>query len=172
MSSRANIIIRLTGNKLYIDRRSFLTSLRTTTADLPSPLDGRPPPPLLHDQRALRWFGHVQRMNPNRLPKRLLYSWIPDRSRTRGGQTKTLNRRFMHLLVDMANTLPNNLASLMRQELADTQSSTPAPRLSWRASNNKTRDAWLQCSTWTNLANDRNLWKQATKEYLRLKIYE
>ena len=54
-----------------------------------------------------------------------------------------------------------------------TQSSTPAPRLSWRASNNKPRDAWLQCSsTWTNLANDRNLWKQATTEYLRLKIYE
>lgn len=143
----------------------------TTTADLLRLMD------INHlryyiDQRALRWLGHVQRMNPNRLPKRLLYSWIPDRSRTRGGQTKTLNRRFMHLLVDMANTLPNNLASLMRQELADTQSSTPAPRLSWRASNNKTRDAWLQCSTWTNLANDRNLWKQATKEYLRLKIYE
>eukprot|EP00729_Bicosta_minor_P005768 gene5768-1169_t len=111
-------------------------------------------------------------MNPNRLPKRLLYSWIPDRSRTTGGQTKTLNRRFMHPLVDMANARPNNLASLMSQELVNTQSATPAPRLSWRASNNKPKDAWLQCSTWTNLANDRNLSKQATTEYLKLKIYE
>ncbi len=32
----------------------------------------------------------------------------------------------MHLLVDMANILPNNLASLMRQELVDSDESSPS----------------------------------------------
>lgn len=73
------------------------------------------------------------------------------------------------------------LASLVRQALVGIQSSTPAPRLGWRGSSNKASDAWslalllegfvpkswemsqaspsaaLQCSSWTKLANDRNL---------------
>ena len=36
----------------------------------------------------LRWVGHVQRMNDNRLPKQILYSELSSGVRNKGGQRK------------------------------------------------------------------------------------
>ena len=36
----------------------------------------------------LRWVGHVQRMNDNRMPKQIFYSELSSGARSRGGQRK------------------------------------------------------------------------------------
>ena len=36
----------------------------------------------------LRWVGHVQRMNDNRLPKQIFYSELSSGVRNKGGQRK------------------------------------------------------------------------------------
>ena len=36
----------------------------------------------------------------------------------------------------------------------------------WRANTAATRTAWMQCSTWTDVANDRNLWNTTVDAYL------
>ena len=41
--------------------------------------------------RTLLWAGHVARMHKNRLPKRLMLSWIPE-PRVAGGQEMTCGR--------------------------------------------------------------------------------
>ena len=45
----------------------------------------------LSQQRTLLWAGHVARMHKNRLPKRLMLSWIPE-PRVAGGQEMTYGR--------------------------------------------------------------------------------
>lgn len=61
--------------------------MRATTADLNAML-GVEHLRYYIDQRALRWLGHIQRMKPERLPKRLMYSYIPGVRRPAGGQTR------------------------------------------------------------------------------------
>ena len=39
-------------------------------------------------KRCLKWFGHVQRMNASRIPRRL-YSWNPTHGRRRRGRPRT-----------------------------------------------------------------------------------
>jgi len=39
-------------------------------------------------QHQLRWVGHVIRMSPNRLPRRILYSELQEGRRSRGDQMK------------------------------------------------------------------------------------
>lgn len=41
----------------------------------------------------------------------------------------------------------------------------------WRANSTATKTAWMQCNTWTDGANDRNLWKTTVDAYLGSKIY-
>lgn len=91
------------------------------------------PPPLLHRSTCLTLARSCTtdesepfaKMSPVLLDPRHSH-YVSQTVLTTGGQTKTLNRRFMHLLVDMANILPNNLASLMRQELVDSDESSPS----------------------------------------------
>ena len=240
--------------------------MRATTADLNAML-GVEHLRYYIDQRALRWLGHIQRMKPERLPKRLMYSYIPGVRRTAGGQTKTFNRRMTKMLIDMATTLPPALASPMHKEqdaasdaaasaAAETArlitannnrdnaatalerelaaaptaeaalalapplpgwtaiydkrrrtvlysqglrsnvrhammlycdaatlqrtAAAAAPPLppahhpnnpAWRANSTATKTAWMQCSTWTDVANDRNLWKTTVDAYLGSKTY-
>jgi len=49
-------------------------------------------------QRQLRWVGHVIRMSPNRLPRRLLYSELQERRHSRGGQMKRFSDHVKLLL--------------------------------------------------------------------------
>ena len=240
--------------------------MRATTADLNAML-GVEHLRYYIDQRALRWLGHIQRMKPERLPKRLMYSYIPGVRRPAGGQTKTFNRRMTKMLIDMATTLPpalaspmhkeqdaasdaaasaaaetarlitannnrDNAATALERELAAaptaeaalalapplpgwtaiydkrrrtvlysqglrsnvrhammlycdaatlqrtaTAAAPPLPPAhhpnnpAWRANSTATKTAWMQCSTWTDVANDRNLWKTTVDAYLGSKTY-
>ena len=50
-------------------------------------------------ERKLRWFGHVLRMDPHRLPKQCLFFEAPENwKRPRGGVFKTWNRSVMSLV--------------------------------------------------------------------------
>ena len=123
------------------------------------------------DQRALRWLGHVQRMTDDTVAKMLLYAWVPDGKRKRGGQEKRFGRRAQQLLLDMAKLLPAVLSNKMSQELAGqsvvrTRSRRrPVVEKKWRATP-VFEVEWLKCSTWTVLAEDRDLWKEAVNTYI------
>lgn len=134
------------------------------------------------DQRTLRWIGHLQRMEDDRLPKMLFFSWVPDGKRRRGGQEKRFGRRAQELLLDMAERLPQGLARVMR---GDQNRKAPGfvsanvdieRHKEWCKRNKEVQpkwkttaamtEKWLTCSTWTLLAEDRGLWKEAVGTYL------
>jgi len=146
---------------------------RLTTAALNSRI-GILPVAAAVDQRALRWLGHVQRMPDDNVAKMLLYAWVPDCKRKRGGQEKRFGRRAQQLLLDMALLLPAALSKKMSQELAgQSVSSTrsrrrPVVEKKWRATPTFETE-WLKCSTWMVLAEDRDLWKEAVDTYIERK---
>ena len=123
------------------------------------------------DQRALRWLGHVQRMSDDTVAKMLLYAWVPGCKRRRGGQEKRFGRRAQLLLLDMAKLLPSALSKKMCQERAgqsvvSTRSRRrPVVEKKWKATPTFEK-RWLECSTWTVLAEDRDLWKEAVNTYI------
>lgn len=50
-------------------------------------------------RRALRWLGHVVRMDYDRVPRKMLFGWV-DNARKRGGQKLTYGRRVLRLVCD------------------------------------------------------------------------
>ena len=50
--------------------------------------------------RALRWFGHVVRMDRGRLPRKMLFGWV-NHARRSGGQSLTFGRRIKREVLSM-----------------------------------------------------------------------
>ena len=138
-------------------------------------------------KRTLAWLGHVQRMDINRrLPKMLFYAWIPDTKRQVGRQAKHNSKQAQELLIDMAATLPEELAEIMRREKlpdATVQATTRGQKqrlkqhadlqktmFNWTTTTKTVQTKWLNCSTWAQLAEDREVWRHATSMYLGIKF--
>lgn len=138
-------------------------------------------------KRSLAWLGHVQRMDiSRRLPKMLFYAWIPDAKRQVGRQAKHNSKQAQELLIDMAATLPAELSEIMsREKLPDVaaQSTTRGQKqrlkqhadlqktmFHWKTTTKTVQAKWLTCSTWAQMAEDREIWKQATSLYLNIKF--
>jgi len=67
-------------------------------------------------QRQLRWVGHMIRMSPNRLPRRLLYSELHEGRRSRGGQMKRFSDN-VKLLLKKCQIPPGQLEALASDRL-------------------------------------------------------
>jgi len=66
-------------------------------------------------QRQLHWVGHIIRMPPNRLPRRLLYSELQEGRRSRGGQMKRFSD--VKLLLKKCQIPPGQLEALAADRL-------------------------------------------------------
>ena len=113
------------------------------------------------DQRALRWIGHVARMPSSRLPKKLLFSWVPEAKRKKGRAQKHYGHRVKQLIIDL----------VAQQSAADRRNF----RLSrdekpWWPINGCNRanfnESWSQCAHWMRQAQSRTEWKRYTNAYL------
>ena len=62
-------------------------------------------------QHQLCWVGHIIRMSPNRLPRRLLYSELQEGRRSRGGQMKRFSDN-IRLLLKKCQIPPGQLEAL------------------------------------------------------------
>ena len=90
------------------------------------------------------------------------------------------------MLIDMAATLPEELAEIMRREkLPDVtvQATTRGQKqrlkqhadlqktmFNWTTTTKTVQTKWLNCSTWAQLAEDREVWRHATSMYLGIKF--
>ena len=67
-------------------------------------------------QRQLRWVGHIVRMSPNHLPRRLLYSELQEGRRSHGGQMKRFSDN-AKLLLKKCQMPPSQLEALAADRL-------------------------------------------------------
>jgi len=67
-------------------------------------------------QRQLRWVGHIIRMSPNRLPRRLLCSELHEGPHSRGGQMKRFSDH-VKLLLKKCQIPPGQLEALAADRL-------------------------------------------------------
>ena len=103
--------------------------------------------------RTLRWVGHLVRMPYERLPRKLLFSWIRH-PRKSGGQTLTYGRHVNTLLRQATQLAPPDV----RYDL------TPGGAAGWAELPNAPPPMG-----WIELAHDRTRWRQLAKAGQRFK---
>ena len=81
-------------------------------------------------RNVLRWLGHLARMKNDRMPKRLLYAWVPGESR-KSGSPNTFGRYAYDILTSMPDCLKqddkNNFARPPAKIVLDDGSTTSEP---------------------------------------------
>ena len=109
------------------------------------------------ERRALRWIGHISRMDENRLPRMLFFSWVPGSKRSRGRPQKHFGHHVKNTLIAMVDSLDNCDARKFRPRRGETPS--------WRASKD-IAEAFYRCASWMNVAQDKAEWKRLSQIYL------
>ena len=114
------------------------------------------------DQRALRWVGHVARMDDTRLPKQLLFAWVRGSKRQRGGQQIQYGHRVFQLLMSLALAQDD---PIIRLEFA--KDNTGAEDYHPAEMPEINRPRWNTFRNWMSIAAERVTWRLCCKQHLR-----
>ena len=125
-------------------------------------------------RNAMRWLGHMSRMGDERIPKRMLYAWIPDRDRKKGGGNRTSFGKYaLDTLLKMPQYMDNKDQTTMGAPPAWTRTEADGTAMQYNPfGKGAVADEWQACQNWVALASDRGAWKRACAAYLAQPQYQ